>query len=384
MSIPARNTASNADALLAAALDYGRRDWSIIPVVSKRPAVTTWREWQTRRADAEQIGRWFSRGDVTGLAVICGAVSGGLTVRDFDEAAAYDQWAGTHADLAERLPTVRTGRGFHVYHRSAVARIVTLGDGELRGAGYVLAPPSRHPSGEPYRWTIPLPNGELPILDPAESGLCNRENIESVEDRADRADREDRDNTASSSLLVSAAPSVLHAIESTLPVRAGQRNRKLFDLARGLKAILPDAGPGELRPIIAEWHRRALPIIGTKSFLESWADFIVAWARVKYPAGRGTVDSAFARAASTPPPARCAELYPGEAGILLLAGLCRELQRGAGEFFLDCRTAGRLLNVDHSTVWRWLKVLCADGILQAGEKGSMATRKASRFIYLGD
>jgi hypothetical protein len=64
--------------------------------------------------------------------------------------------------------------------------------------------------------------------------------------------------------------------------------------------------------------------------------------------------------------------------------LCCELQHivGDGDFYLDVRSAGRLIGVDHTTAWRWLKVLCADGLLAAGVKGSKATRKASRFRFI--
>lgn len=60
------------------------------------------------------------------------------------------------------------------------------------------------------------------------------------------------------------------------------------------------------------------------------------------------------------------------------------MQRGAGtnEFFLDCRTAARLIGVDHTTAWRYLDVLSADGILAAGAKGSKATHKASSFRFI--
>jgi hypothetical protein len=396
MSIPSPDFSRNGGALLAAALEYARRDWSIIPVIGKRPAVASWTPWQTRRAGTEQLRQWFADMAATGIAVVCGAVSGGLTVRDYDQAGAYDRWASAHADLAATLPTVQTARGFHVYHRSNAARILTLGDGELRGAGYCLAPPSRHPSGSQYRWVIPLPDGELPIIDPTEAGLCNREDREGAENTPDGADGADGENGADTAHtpnlhVLSApspfsAPSPLHAIEATLPRRAGERNRRLFDLARQLKALVPNATPNELRPILVEWHQRAFHVIGTKPFLETWADFIVAWGKVKYPAGQAPVDAAFSRALHASPPATAIELYPGETGIVLLATLCRELEHiaGAGEFFLDTRTAGRLLNVDHSTAWRWLKVLCADGVLRAGATGSKATRKASRFSYTGD
>jgi hypothetical protein len=72
--------------------------------------------------------------------------------------------------------------------------------------------------------------------------------------------------------------------------------------------------------------------------------------------------------------------------VLLLAALCRELQRTAGPrpFYLDCRTAGQLLHIHHTTAWRLLTVLCADGILAAGDKGSRARGKANEYRYLGN
>jgi hypothetical protein len=378
---------NNGGALLTAALDYARRGWSIIPV-RKKKAAGKWKQFQTGAADEATLRLLFAAPHVDGLAVLLGSASGGLVARDFDTMDGYKRWAGAHPDLAGTLPTVQTARGRHVYFRGPDG-FHELGDGEYRGDSlhYCVLPPSRHPNGTEYRWVISLPQGDLQTIDPAEVGLCNRAD---VEDRADTADGED--TAPPQSLLVSAAPSapapsaVLHAIESTLPRRAGERNRRLFDLARRLKALVPGATMADLRPIIVEWHRKALPIIATKPFIDSWGDFIVAWERVKYPAGKNPVDAAYARAMTAAPPANAVELY-GRSAIVLLAALCRELQRIAGTddfFFLDVRTAGRLVGVDHSTAWRWLKVLCADGILKAGDIGRKATHKASRFSYLGD
>jgi hypothetical protein len=177
------------------------------------------------------------------------------------------------------------------------------------------------------------------------------------------------------------------AIESTLPRSEGQRNRRLFDLARKLKAIpsLASAGLPTLRPIVVEWHRRALPFIGTKEFTASWGEFIAAWGKVRFPAGQGAVEEAFRRAVKSQPPAKAAALYD-EPPVLLLAALCRELQHIADPrpFPLDCRTAGRLLGIHHTTAWRLLTVLCADGVLAPGAKGSQASGKANEFRYIGD
>ncbi len=74
-------------------------------------------------------------------------------------------------------------------------------------------------------------------------------------------------------------------------------------------------------------------------------------------------------------------------GLRLLVGLCRELQRAAGpgnSFFLASRTAERLLNVDHSTISRWLRGLQVDQVLLLTEQGGQKTKKANRYRYLPD
>jgi len=164
--------------ILETALGYYRRGWSLIPIKpgTKRPACQAWTPYQTTRADESRVRRWFAKGN--GLAVIMGDVSDGLVCRDFDTMAGYDTWAADHPDLATTLPTVATARGRHVYFRSDHRGIETLDDGELRGAGYCLLPPSRHPDGAVYRWLIPLPDGPLPMVEDIQSaGFLSRGNV---------------------------------------------------------------------------------------------------------------------------------------------------------------------------------------------------------------
>jgi hypothetical protein len=365
--------------LLDAALSYAGLDWSIIAVKGKR-AAGLWRPFQERAADEATLRRMFARPGVTGLAVVCGAVSGGLAVRDFDRRDSYEAWARDNPDDAACLPTVKTARGFHVYGRVDSEAFEVFGDGELRADSghYVLLPPSLHPDGIVYTWTVPLPGSTLP---PFPHSLTKREN---GADREDREDRENRENRAPSpSLLSSLSDAVENAIVATLPRTQGQRHDHVFKLARYLKAIpsLEDAEIRTLRPIVERWHSRALPVIGTKPFLETWADFVHAWENVKVPAGKGAVETAFTQAVASVPPPIATNLY-GQGPIVLLAALCRELQRiaGDGEFYLDCRTAGKLIGVAHTTAWEYLNVLCADGVLAAGAKGNQI--KASRFRFV--
>jgi hypothetical protein len=137
--------------LLDAALAYASRGWSIVPVTGKC-AAGRWRPCQKRTPDHSTLRRLLARPGVTGLAVVTGAVSGGLAVRDYDQIDAYLAWAGAHPEDANRLPTVRTARGFHVYGRLDAEDYRTFADGELRADSkhYVLLPPSLHPDGPTY------------------------------------------------------------------------------------------------------------------------------------------------------------------------------------------------------------------------------------------
>lgn len=166
--------------LLTAALEYAARGWCVIPLQrDKKPALKQWKPYQQRRPTEAELRAWFSEGkgtigNVVGVGIVCGFVSGGLVVRDFDTMEGYTVWARAFPDLAGTLPTVETGRGRHVYLQGDTDTIIKLEDGELRGAGYVCAPPTIHPSGKVYSWLVPLPAGALPRLNPGTAGLLGR------------------------------------------------------------------------------------------------------------------------------------------------------------------------------------------------------------------
>jgi hypothetical protein len=86
------------------------------------------------------------------------------------------------------------------------------------------------------------------------------------------------------------------------------------------------------------------------------------------------------RASPLPPAAAAYHLEP----LRLLVGLCRELQRLAGDrpFFLGCRDAGMLLGIPFQVAARYLRRLCADKIITRTSKGNGITGKASEYRYL--
>jgi hypothetical protein len=388
------------DLMLNAALDYRHRGWSVIPMLmaKKKPAIR-WKPFQSFGPAETTISRWFGSESSYGIAVIFGEVSGGLVSRDFDEMAAYESWRNNHPELAASLPTVATTRGRHVYCRGRKDHVheirsklgkpdgvgaITFTDGELRaGVGcYSVVPPSQHPSGATYRWVNPP--DEFPFVNLEESGLIVIAN-DTEEDRGQQRTTEDMERGRKGGNKIPWNSEIEAAILETLPTKKGTRNKAVFSLARTLKAIpsLTDAPVNVLRPYVEYWHQKALPVIGTKEFEESWIDFLQGWPKVKFSKGCEPMALALERTRTTKLPEEAGRYGPEQ--LRLLVSLCRELQRASGEFpfFLSCRKAESLLGVCFKTANRWLFLLVKEKVLELVSRGNMSTRKASRYRYTG-
>ena len=165
---------AGADNVLEAAMEYAGRGWSIVPTTfdgGKKPCRVSLARYQRKPPSKATLRRWFRDGEHLALAVVLGEVSGHLGCRDFDKESAYTDWAEEFPDLATTLPTVRTGRGYHVYFTAKIPKVQHYTDGELRGEKCLCClPPSRHPAGQGYDWTVALPDGKPPAIDPAKSG----------------------------------------------------------------------------------------------------------------------------------------------------------------------------------------------------------------------
>lgn len=347
------------------AIEYAATGLSIIPVIGKQPACR-WRHYQKERPSPEVVQKLFERRGITGLAVVLGRVSGGLAARDFDDAGAYHTWAAENPADAKRLPTVQTARGFHVYGRLKEEVFIDLGDGELRADSghYVLLPPSVHPDGPVYSWLNPLPDGRLPLLPRSLTWKAGSGGATTHQPRQH---------------IACVPPAAVDAIEATLPSGPGQRNRRVFDLARRLKGIANlDTSPAALKAIVAEWHRLALPVINTKPFGETRSDFQVAWQRVKRPHGT-TVRAAFDAARRKP----LAPIDDSD-GLGVLAALCRNLGATCGAFYLSCRTVEELFGVPRMTAWRWLQAIQFHGVIEPVSTGTLKDRQASTWAYTGE
>lgn len=366
------------------ALMFVRRGWSIIPTAGKRPS-SPWKAFQRRTAGEPELHRMFSRKNVTGMAVILGSASGGLVCRDYDVADSYHRWASDNPDLASALPTVRTSRGYHVYFRGP-DRYADLGDGEYRGSAshYCLLPPSSHPDGHTYTWVNPLPAGALPVIDdPVRAGLLVPAQFpqDIVANAFARSGGEIQYPLHCMCIYENSPIAIADAIAGTLPSAIGQRNRRLFDLAQRLKKIMPNAGNDELEPVVQQWFAVALPVIGTKEWDETWADFTTAWGNVSHVVGGRwneiVQDSCLIDIDVGD--------YDGAAAAIIRLAAALQAHHGDGVGWpLSCRKAGKVAKVNHVRAAVVLKDLVSVGVIELvtpGGKGPRSKRAAEyRFV----
>ena len=132
-----------------AALAYTLRGWSVIPVgIDKRPLIP-WESYQHQRATPEVIKDWYKKYPDAGVAVITGVISS-IFVVDVDPRHGGDL---APYGLLPATWVVRTGGGgWHFYFKGIQSCRTGIVPGvDIKGeGGYVVAPPSGHPSGSQY------------------------------------------------------------------------------------------------------------------------------------------------------------------------------------------------------------------------------------------
>ena len=108
--------------------------------------------------DEAQVVRWWAASPLANLAVATGGEAG-LIVLDVDGLEGQQSIAGRHLPTTPNVRTPGNGGGTHYYFRlpgcpfSSAVRLLPGVDVRANG-GYVIAPPSLHRAGEPYRWNI--------------------------------------------------------------------------------------------------------------------------------------------------------------------------------------------------------------------------------------
>jgi hypothetical protein len=154
------------------ALLYIARGWSVFPLVprTKTPAMKLAPLLSGEvRLDATQARALWTQTPDAGIAIVTGKPSG-LVVIDVDPRHGGDEAAVRGALGFKPQLVVRTGGGGVHFYCAMGAADVRCGKTSMKGVdrkgsgGFVVAPPSIHPNGEPYKWEAPGAGGKLEAL----------------------------------------------------------------------------------------------------------------------------------------------------------------------------------------------------------------------------
>ncbi len=145
---------------LGAALHYARKGWRVFPCATdKRPLVKDWPHVAT--TDEVQIRRWWAHDPRASIGCPTGPDMGAFVLDvDLPEGpATLAALESEHGALPPTMEQMTGGGGRQLFFRWIEGREVKNSAGKLgvgldvRGAGgYVILPPSGHPSGGRYAW----------------------------------------------------------------------------------------------------------------------------------------------------------------------------------------------------------------------------------------
>lgn len=141
------------------ASEYVDNGWSVLPVKpeEKRPYMTNWLQYTRTRAPKETVQSWFTNLSGAGVGVVTGRISN-IIVLDVESYCSIPI-----EELLKRYPTQMVARsgsgGYHLFYQypqgvSKVSNRVGIFEGaDLRAdGGFIVLPPTIHPSGNKYTW----------------------------------------------------------------------------------------------------------------------------------------------------------------------------------------------------------------------------------------
>ena len=145
----------NTNDTLTYAQKYVSKGFSVIPIRKgdKKPALSSWKKYQTRRPTEVELVDWFLSGE-NNIAIVTGEISG-IAVLDFDSVESFER---AKAMGLTDTPIVKTGKVYHAYYCYQAGIRNSQGNPDIKNidvrgeGGYIIAPPSVHPSGAVYTW----------------------------------------------------------------------------------------------------------------------------------------------------------------------------------------------------------------------------------------
>lgn len=225
---------------LSFALAYIREGWAVFPVIPKGKSPATLHGFKDASHDENKARSWFASGHYN-IGIATGETSG-IIVVDIDDEEGEAEWraiASQNEPFATR--EARTGGGgrhilfrhpgIHVGNRTPFRHIHIRGDG-----GYIVAPPSIHPSGRRYEWLNDLPVAPMPIW--LLNMLLGKESKETASDQPPAPGPSPAPPSGSNSRYAQAA--LKSAYEHVSAAAEGTRNNTLNDETFALAAFIRD------------------------------------------------------------------------------------------------------------------------------------------------
>lgn len=149
--------------MMNAALEYAAQGFHIFPVVPRDKKPLTSHGFKDASTDPEQIRAWWTRWPDANIGIATGKNSG-LWVLDIDGMegeATLKALENAHGCIPPTWEVITGGGGRHLYFRLPQGLEIYNSAGKIglkidvRGdGGYIVVPPSTHPSGGRYVWSV--------------------------------------------------------------------------------------------------------------------------------------------------------------------------------------------------------------------------------------
>ena len=144
------------------ALEYAKQGFSVFPCIYAGKSPLTPHGCKDASRSKAQIHKWWMEHPNANIAIATGEPSDGLVVIDLDikgdkRSVNYlKEWQEINGDLPDTWITHTGGGGHHILYKTD-KKLRNGTNAELcidvrANGGYIIAPPSTHPSGSKYRW----------------------------------------------------------------------------------------------------------------------------------------------------------------------------------------------------------------------------------------
>jgi len=146
-----------------AAIRFAEQGARVFPVAPKQKTPLTSNGFKGASNDLKTIESWWRKWPDANIGIATGADSG-VWVLDIDGAegeASLKALEQKHGSISQTVEVISGGGGRHLYFKMPDGYDIrssasTVGDKiDVRGTGgYIIAPPSIHPSGRSYEWSV--------------------------------------------------------------------------------------------------------------------------------------------------------------------------------------------------------------------------------------